>query len=289
MSETRFPDPVPTLPDLAVAIIDGCLEPLDGPSSIDEEATVHLVRVSTKRLRAAWHLVGALVEKKAARRRRRALQDLSGRLAGSRDRSVLLALVESLEAEETSLGTRKAWETAREILAAPPPPSTSPEDRTEAEAETAWEFLRTGLLEERRAWESLAGTERSRMRQALRLALRRSRQEARRDTREALDHQDPEVWHEWRKAMKRYRYQREFLAAVQQRELGIRDRRISHLGTCLGDRNDLANLASLVDRWRQAERIDATTHRTLRRTIGGREAALMRHIRRLGRRFLRSS
>lgn len=285
MTESHFANHARSLPELAVGLIDDCLVRLEGPESLKEEATVHLVRVATKRLRAAWHLARGLAGKKTSRRRRRALRGLSAHLAGSRDRSVLLGLVEWLGSEESSLASREALETARKnLLALPGELDPLPRD-----LERKWKQVRGGLEEERLAWDSLENAGPITTRKRLRHSLRRSRKIARKDTREALHHEDPHLWHEWRKAMKRYRYQREFMAAIQERQLGVTDQRISRLGTHLGERNDLANLAHLVDHWRQEDRIDTRTHQALRKAIGRQEAGLKRHIRRLGRRFLRKT
>lgn len=284
MADSHFDPDARTLPELAVGICEECLSALDGPESLDNEETVHLFRVSTKRLRAAWHLDRKIAGSSLSKERRKALRGLSACLAGARDQSVLLDLIEDLRHSEGDLSERAtdALNQAEAQLREPPGSRESPA----VETESVYEQLLLGWKAEKEAWRSTEARHTPHPRRAIRHQLRQSRRKAEKLTRQALKSEDPALWHEWRKSVKRLRYQREFVAAIQQRKPGKTDERISLLGSRLGERNDLANLAHLVDQWKEQGLIDAQLHGALRQIIAGRERHLKRNIRRHGRKLL---
>ena len=250
-----------------------CLALLDSPESVDDEHTVHEIRVATKRLRAAW-LLAKDANPKLANQRRKALRKLSGAIADRRDRSVLKELAEEL-AEEP--GKHRDHGRAFARLAdrldrsdGTPPPCSS----------TTLKLLLAGWKKERKAWRHLDLGDDIACRRQFRRALRDSEKLATRRTREALADATATVWHEWRKAVKRLRYQREFVAASQGRRPGVRDARIKRLGTRLGERNDLDNLVVASQRHANDE---GSHHAHVRKAIALRERQVMGNARRLGR------
>jgi len=83
--------------------------------------------------------------------------------------------------------------------------------------------------------------------------------------------------------VKRLRYQREFVAASQGRALGAFDARVNRLGSRLGDRNDLANLAEFADSLLASGDLPAADHGLVRKAIAAAESGIIRNCRRVGR------
>ena len=260
------------LNEQCAALCEQCLAHLDTPDCLGSEEIVHFLRVATKRLRAAWHLV-KVVDRELAKNRRAALRELSACIAGQRDRDVLLALASELATESDQ---NDAFAPLLESLASDsePAPAGSESLDTVREAWTAelsaWQSLDTQLADP------------ASRRKIFRNALRKSERRAKRRSRLVITapKADAELWHEWRKAVKRLRYQREFIAATQGRRLGIRDGRISRLGTLLGDRNDFANLIEAVE---SLPELSPQQHGQIRKAIALRERRVMSSSRRLGR------
>lgn len=256
-----------------------CLDQLSGPDALTNEEVVHDLRVATKRLRAAWHLVGAVAAPGVARKRRQALRDLSAHLASSRDAAVLDNLAQELAAKQTDGEIALAFDRIRDSLRDAESESPSSEDQKEKLS-----LLRDFLRAEIDAWEAIENRNPADWRRAIRHQLRKSRDHAKRDSHLALNSTDPELWHDWRKTVKRLRYQREFVAAMQDRQLGPFDRQINRLGSALGDRNDLANLTALAERLNQSGQLAGRDYGSIRKAIAGDEQRILHVCRRLGRR-----
>jgi CHAD domain-containing protein len=256
-----------------VNLCEHCLGLLDQSACLENEETVHEWRIATKRLRAAWHLVGS-ANRKFAKQRRSALRELSASIAGQRDRDVLLSLAIDLQSESDSNS-----EVFNPLLT-----QLSQNAEEEHLPQSTGEQLRSQWTEERAAWQKIASEFDSSitLRKIFRNALRKSERTALQSTRIALVDAkgDAELWHEWRKAVKRLRYQREFIAASQGRQLGVRDGRINRLGTRLGERNDLANLIEAVE---SLPELDRKHHGQIRKNIASRERGVLSRARRLGR------
>ncbi len=278
------PEAVP-LSELTLGIATSCLERLTGPECLTDETVVHDLRVATKRLRAAWQLVKPLVGTGLARERNRALREMSAHLSASRDQAVLIALAQALAARQTDDTITAALGQAGEALTEEVAPSAAGSPDPAATLDT----IRATLADEIAAWHSLDDCDPATARRAIRHQLRKNLARARRDTRLARHDHDPELWHDWRKTVKRLRYQREFVAATQGRMPGKRDARISRLGTRLGERNDLANLAAAVDGLAASGRLDRRSHGLVRKAIAADEQRVMRNCRRLGRQVFLNS
>lgn len=259
---------MPTLSNICIELIDERLADLDQPQALEDEEVVHQIRVLTKRLRAAWHLVQPACGKGFAKQRCEALRDLSGLLAGTRDQSVQLALAEKFHHEHP--------EVPKQSLAAlfPPAPSTSILSMPLTIADTrqilateiaAWMKVRLGVGE----------------RTTLRHRWKKSLKKAKALTRETASSTDPELWHTWRKAVKRLRYQREFLAMIHPRILGKKDCRIRNLGTRLGDHNDLAVFSRRLD----SSKLKPGERQQLKKAVAMQDQNIKRNCRRLGRKL----
>ncbi len=257
------------------ALCENCLALLESDSASDTERdlVIHEMRVATKRLRSAWHLV-KMADPETAKQRRDALRSLSAEIAGQRDQAVLLELAASLVSENDE--DREAFQSLTENLQNLSSPEPPVDDIPSA-------ILRDGWSEELEAWRSLDLGNDGDQRRLIRTALRQSRTLALNRTKLGLADGDAEIWHDWRKAVKRLRYQREFVAISQGRIPGVRDARISRLGTRLGERNDLANLAVGVDSCLATNTLTNHQHGRIRKAIAQRERSILGNARRLGR------
>ncbi len=238
------------------------------PDGIHDEEVVHDLRVVTKKLRAAWKMVSTAVGEEFLKSRGDALRELSALLAGNRDLAVLVGLSRVLDETHADAPFSEVIEHLEKDGGAP-----SDSDATEQ--------IITIIEEEKAAWETVRFDSFAAEQNSHRYSVRRSRQKARAATLLALKDSDAEVWHEWRKKVKQLRYQREFLAEIQNRLPGKWDARISALGSRLGDRNDLANLTTVVE--------TLGNHPQLRKAIAMEERELLGNCRRLGRRNLARS
>ncbi len=251
--------------NICIGLINEHLADLDPPQALEDGEAVHQIRVLTKRLRAAWHLAQPICGKELAKQRRAALRDLSALLAKSRDQAVQLALAEKFQRQHPEI-SRQALEALFPHSQSPVAPPSGPGIRQALEAEiAAWAKVRLGS-EERRT---------------LRRSWRASLKRAKSLTVETSASSDPELWHRWRKAVKRLRYQREFLAMVHPRVLGKRDLRIRNLGTRLGDHNDLAIFSRRLD----SANLNPSDRQALKKMVALQDRDIKRNCRRLGRRL----
>ena len=257
-----------TLSNICINLIEERLADLEQAQALEDEEIVHQIRVLTKRLRAAWHLVQPICGRDFAKQRRDALRELSALLSQSRDQSVQLALREKFHLEHPEI-SEQSLEALFGSSPSPPPQSEQPsaaDIRQALEAEiTAWKEVRLGDDE----------------RTTLRHRWRHSLKKAKALTRQTITSTDPELWHSWRKAVKRLRYQREFLAEINPRLPGKKDLRIRHLGTRLGDHNDLAIFS------RKLDSADPKTGElnALRKAVAMEDQDIKRNCRRLGRKL----
>ncbi len=272
----------PSVTDQCRELCQRCIELLGSSSFETEEEAIHEMRVGTKKLRAAWHLVAA-IDPALAESRRSALRDLSAVIAEQRDRDVLVNLTLDLASREGA--TPEAFSALENSLQADSRSHDAAAKRAKIEASSIdREALKKAWTEELAAWDSVSPKvePKSIHRRLFRNALRTSERQARRTTLTALADAkaNAELWHDWRKKVKRLRYQREFVAISQGRTPGGHDLRLSRLGTRLGERNDLANLSSAIDSLQDLDR-DHCGH--LKKSVGLRERAILGNAKRLGR------
>jgi len=242
----------------ALAALDAAAE------GLSDEAVVHDLRVLTKKLRAAWKIGALVTGKETETERSDVLRELSALLAGNRDLAVLVNLSRELSARHDE----PAFEPVIQYL--------EREFTDEADDETGNQ-VRAIIKSEIEEWKQVEFVDDDSEIRAHRAAIQKSQRGAKKATAKALHDNESELWHTWRKQVKRLRYQRDFLALIQLRKPGIRDLRISRLGSRLGDRNDLANLTHLVEILNNEPR--------LRKVIAMEERRIMSNCR-LGRRNL---
>ncbi len=266
-----------TLSDVCVELVEECLNAVTGPEALLLEDVVHDLRVATKRLRAAWHLAKPAAGKNLVKERKEALRELSACVAESRDAAVLHELANRIASEDH--GHPEVAESLGKVAEGftHPAEEAPPSSALEGPCQT----VRKILEGERDAWRSVDFG--PNQRRILRGQLRRTLQKSREKTAEAIRDKDPEVWHDWRKAVKRLRYEREFMAEIYPRNLGAYDDRIKRLGTHLGERNDLANL---IHRTHKMASLPHQDRKTALTALAKKEKHLMQRCTRLGRRTL---
>lgn len=257
---------VSTLSNICTQLIQHNLNDSHESPSLNNEETVHQLRVLTKRLRAAWHLAQPICQKKQVLQARSELRSLSALLAASRDQSVQTALAANLlqlypDSCEASLELPSLFSETTY----PPAPSLACIQEPLIAQISAWGEVHFGKQE----------------RKVLRYRCRRSLKTAKNLTRQCLKSDDGELWHTWRKAIKRLRYQREFLALIYPRELGTYDLRLRRLGTRLGDHNDLAVFTEHL----HSASLKNPDFRRLKKPIAIEERKIKGNCRRLGRKL----
>ena len=257
-----------TLSNICINLIEERLVDLENPEALENDEVVHQIRVLTKRLRAAWHLVQPICGKDAAKQRRDSLRELSAQLAPSRDQSVQLALGEKFHREHPEVS-----KASLELLF-----GTSSQTSDQSKQPTV-DNIHQALEAEIAAWKKirLGADERT----TLRHRWRYSRKKAKALTQQTLNSTDPELWHSWRKAVKRLRYQREFLAMINPRLLGKKDTRIRNLGTRLGDHNDLAVFSQQLS----SASLKPDELNALNKAVATENLIIQRNCRRLGRKL----
>ncbi|MDA7597595.1 CHAD domain-containing protein [bacterium] len=237
----------------------------NSPEGPKDKEVVHELRVTTKRLRAAWKMVSATVSPEFITRQKNGLRELSALLAEDRDLAVLIDLATKLHKNYKSSSFCEVVSFLNENVA-------------ESESIDSRPIVESLIDQEKIAWEHVQFSSSTAEQRCLRNAVRKSRSRARFATKLALKDSDSEIWHTWRKKVKQLRYQREFLAEIQHRVAGKFDARISRLGSLLGDRNDMANLTSVAKKMGNPGRI--------RKALAAKERRILGNCRRLGRRNL---
>jgi len=268
------------LSEVAIEVAQGCLLRLSCTADLADGTVVHDIRVGTKRLRAAWHLAVEQAGAERATARRRRLAALAAKLSGTRDLAVLARLTQRLATRQTDDRTTATLAEVATCLAQRHA-AASRSDQTPADL---LDEIRAGLAGEVAAWQKIVQEENPARQRAIRRELRRSRRRARRAARKALRSLDADLWHNWRKAVKRLRYQRQFAAIAKDRAPGRFDARMSRLGTGLGKRHDLTNLTKFADSLLVAGDLTAEHHGLVRKAIAAVESGLIRRCRRLGKR-----
>ncbi|NOX99310.1 MAG: CHAD domain-containing protein [Verrucomicrobia bacterium] len=256
------------LSNICINLIEERLADLDQAQAFESDETIHQLRVLTKQLRAAWHLVQPVCGKKTAKQRRVALRKLSAMLAESRDQSVQHALREKFYLDHPEVSK----ESLNALFI-----SSSPDSSHTKSASIA--NIRQALETESAAWSKVRLGDDERF--TLRCRWRHSQKQAKARTLETIKSNDPELWHSWRKAIKRLRYQREFLAEINPRKLGKKDLRIRRLGTRLGDHNDLAVFSRQLD----SATLGNVELNHLKKIVAVKNREIKRNCRRLGRKL----
>lgn len=262
---------MPALSNICIQLIENSLQELDQAQALENEKVVHQLRVLTKRLRAAWHLAQPICGKELAQQRRTALAEISAQLAASRDQSVQWALAAKFHQKHPQVSEK----TLSALFEAPASDTQAPQALSVVDTQSAF-------ATEIYAWKKvqLGDEERSVLRHRWRHSLKKTRAL----TVKTCKSNSAERWHDWRKAVKRLRYQREFLAMIHPRILGKHDLRIRQLGTRLGDHNDLAIFAKRLTPSAMAA-METTELNQLKKALAMEDRKIKGNCRRLGRKL----
>jgi len=260
---------VPSLSHICIQLVQDQLTDLELSQALEDEELVHQLRVLTKRLRAAWHLAQPVCGKKQAQQRRHALRKLSALIAHSRDRSVQSALAEKIHLNHPEISATSLQRLFPSSADTPPPPPLL----------SSIKEIRQILASEIEAWGNVLLGNQERC--VLRHRWRHSFKQTQTLTRQSSKSNDAELWHSWRKAVKRLRYQREFLAQINPRILGKKDLRIRRLGTRLGDHNDLAVFRTHLN----SADLERKESNVLNKAVAMEDHKIKRNCRRLGRKL----
>ncbi len=274
----------------ALRLVASCRQAGQDKTIIQDEEHddwIHLTRVGTKRLRSAWHLMRDVVGVDRAQQARERLRQISAAVSTHRDRHVRLKAIRHLKESplpKTRRSSRRGKKAAfsdpvvdwqlletvaeKEMVSTEKVNHSVLENLWKAEA-SDWETVRTSPEEERKA---------------IRRGLRRSQRKVRNLTVKAANKSDPLLWHDWRKKVKRLRYQQEMVAQLQGRKPGRRLIRLARLGTMLGERNDLVALRH----WLTAGTVrnPGTDISAALEVIGSHESSVMNRAEKLGRSLL---
>lgn len=211
-------------------------------ASQDPSAFAHKARVRCKRVRAALRLARPLIGNKAYRNENRWWRDQARRLSDLRDAGARLEALDTLRPFLASrIGTAMTRKLGERFEA----------NRTHVDAAAAIAAFVTAM--DKRAEDlipQIVDGDRAAMAEALGETYRMARASMRR----ALEEEEPELLHEWRKQSKYHALQARLLRltfpdALDQRVAAVRD-----LAGLLGEAQDIEVVAEGVKGWREAPR-----------------------------------
>lgn len=221
----------PDWPALCSQLAGYCQQSLQllpaGAGSHPDEDAIHDVRVYGKRLRAAWQLLRPWQDLALCRQRNRALADLAGALAGTRDDDVVAQTLQRL-GKQASTRQRQAVQAAGELLLAS-------RDRSAA-LPTSYQALRHTLEQEQQLWLALSCLRPPR--RWWQQGIGRLQQRASRFAIEARASHIDDAFHEWRKWVK-YELYASQLGGLDD---AARLQQLDELGSLLGKLHDLTEL-----------------------------------------------
>lgn len=239
------------------------------------EASIHLIRVHLKRVRAYWRLMRFALGKKAEQAGNARCGSAARLLASARDHEVMLGTLATLRAKVTDDGAPAAdtapFDAAEQQVA----PDA---DRSHPAEQIDWPTLIELLEEDQAAWAQFA--EKPIADDDIRRGLDRTYRKARRGYKRAKKSPDADTLHGWRKWVKRYRYQLELLAPDAAKTIAKLDK--------LGDRLGLIqDLAVLERHLREAEGMDKQHRKQMRKTIEARQGKLVKKSLRGGKKLFK--
>ncbi len=240
--------------------LEAAADELEHSHSEDPVAAVHEARKRIKKTRALLRLARPGMERKAFRRRNRALRDTGRGMSGARDADVLAETVDGLAERFAGQVPETFFTTIREPLAA-----RAQDSREATDAHGHASALR-GLAQDE--WPIDGLTE-----DALTASLERTYAAGRKAFARADAEPAAEHLHEWRKRVKDLWYQQRLLADSWPGVMKAQAKEAKKLSKLLGEDHDLAVLAEHVD--------DPDLHELITR----RRAELLTDARALGRRI----
>jgi CHAD domain-containing protein len=203
----------------------------DQDRSVDDR--IHEVRLSLKRARAALELVADEAGRRA-RRGKRELRDIGRALAPARDRAVAR---EALAGVSRRLGAAGAKRGRAKLL---------PLLRRALAGDGAADALAEAVRSLEQVQRNLPRLRVAHGRAALSEGFERAYRRARRAHRRAQGDDDAAQFHEWRKAVKRLRYQAQLFGDAAPSLVGAMEPLLERLGKLLGELHDVAFLEGAV-------------------------------------------
>ncbi len=194
---------------------------------------IHQARVLCKKLRAVVHLGRGLITKKQRREWNEHLAQAARALSGARDASILKGWME-VAALNADASIAKGIPAVIAKLGAAYP-------RRLPTGARALVLETLGALADE--WSSKWGP----IYRTPTEGLRRMNQRVRSAAEDALENEEPETWHIWRRRVKYAAYQLEWIALAKEKKPGARYRHLRQLGSALGKFNDMNNLATWLD------------------------------------------
>jgi CHAD domain-containing protein len=222
---------------IANAAIDRAVLLVAAPS-VDPDEDIHVIRSTTKQLRALLRLVRLLVPDEAFRRQNVQLRKAARMLAGFRDAGVALETLAKLAEDSDTKSSRMAFEEAAVVVRKAPwvhdhqvgvatvrrvgaaLESARPRWHSKIPKATQWRDAVVGL-------EAVYRACRSRRKKVLRIG-------------------DEESFHRWRIRVKNLYFQVQFLCPIWPKRLGRMTRKLQKLQGLLGDLHDLTVLEQLL-------------------------------------------
>lgn len=223
--------------------------------SAEQDEVVHQTRVDMKRLRALWYLVRPGLNKASVKRLHSSARDVAGALSGQRDHAVMLETLDSLDIELPEASYRDMVAMLGEQFrpadnrAVPLDEALALLDRLQAEVESVdWPLLKRDHLLQGLIRTGVKGEDLGRL---------------------ALQQADVEALHRWRKWVKAWMYQLNWLQPEMDKRWMLR---LKPLGSALGRIHDLD---VLVDALRPLE---TQVPQTLSRAIIEEREALLEQV-----------
>ncbi|GAA5494670.1 hypothetical protein Rhal01_00833 [Rubritalea halochordaticola] len=221
------------LADWAMTELNFWLERLHSKLPLDEKET-HSIRLTAKKLRAAWLLTLPLIGETRCHLACQEMKQLADHFAANRDSTVQSQLVSSL-LNSSSQDNTAEWENElREQFF-----TQSCTHQTNLD-ESPRELIQSNLSHWQSCRDFLNDI------QLLRPGLKQTRKKLRHKLTQALKSGSMKQWHQCRKWLKYFYYQKEILAEMESRQPGKSIERLRELGRVLGKRHDLHNLLTMV-------------------------------------------
>lgn len=204
----------------------------------DHAVAIHEARKCLKRIRALLRLVRPALTKEQYRRENARFRDIARLLSTSRDRQVMRETVARL-ATEASDQQRKALGALGEVLAKDAGDGSSPHDSREAR-----EAAVAALGRAKKGFKTLAPD--LKMRDSIRIGLKRSYREGQKALAEAIANPGDETLHEWRKTVQVHWRHMLLLSEAWPEYFAVRSNAAKELSDWLGEDHDLAVLIEFV-------------------------------------------
>jgi CHAD domain-containing protein len=220
---------------IARQLVESAVHCIECPAPARDE-DVHGVRTVIKRLRAILLLIGPVISEVSFRREDAHLKNAAGRLASSREATIVRQTLASLQKSRSNRRQRDALAAALASL------------KQQAESEAALEEAMNQVAQDLEQ----TGRRLPRLRvtasgwNAIEPGLHATYRQGRRRMRAAFAHDDDEAFHRWRIRVKNFFYELQFIEPICPQWLGGIVADLKKLQGRLGANNDLAVLRALL-------------------------------------------